>query len=206
MPTWWKGSTAAGGRLPGQPQLWRGALQHRPRNLPAAGAMEGRLAGDPGTGTRDPVRRRRVRRSWRATPTRRRDGQLHLARRVRQRRSWTAPGCTCACPSSSGRTWPAMPGQAGDPTAGRRRWTRCATRRSSRVASNTTTFEASTALSVPVEAGTEAGIAAFQNETHWYFLGVRRNGEGTRTVPGERQRRRSADASPATAITARATS
>ena len=41
-----------------------------------------------------------------------------------------------------------------------------------------TTFEASTVLQVPVEAGTEAGIAAFQNETHWYFLGVRRKGKG----------------------------
>lgn len=41
-----------------------------------------------------------------------------------------------------------------------------------------TTFEASTALRVPAEAGTEAGIAAFQNETHWYFLGVRRKGKG----------------------------
>jgi alpha-N-arabinofuranosidase len=41
-----------------------------------------------------------------------------------------------------------------------------------------TAFEASTALQVPVEAGTEAGIAAFQNETHWYFLGVRREGQG----------------------------
>jgi xylan 1,4-beta-xylosidase len=40
------------------------------------------------------------------------------------------------------------------------------------------TFEASTALQVPAEAGTEAGIAAFQNETHWYFLGVRRKGKG----------------------------
>jgi xylan 1,4-beta-xylosidase len=40
-----------------------------------------------------------------------------------------------------------------------------------------TTFEASTALRVPVEAGIEAGIAAFQNETHWYFLGVRRKGK-----------------------------
>jgi alpha-N-arabinofuranosidase len=35
-------------------------------------------------------------------------------------------------------------------------------------------FEASTALRVPDEAGTEAGMAAFQNETHWYFLGARR--------------------------------
>jgi alpha-N-arabinofuranosidase len=40
-------------------------------------------------------------------------------------------------------------------------------------------FEASTSLSVPAEAGTEAGIAAFQNESHWYFLGVRRTGGGT---------------------------
>jgi alpha-N-arabinofuranosidase len=40
-----------------------------------------------------------------------------------------------------------------------------------------TTFEASTALQMPLEAGTEAGIAAFQNELHWYFLGVRRKGE-----------------------------
>ena len=39
-----------------------------------------------------------------------------------------------------------------------------------------TTFEASTELRMPVEAGTEAGIAAFQNETHWFFLGVRRKG------------------------------
>lgn len=41
-----------------------------------------------------------------------------------------------------------------------------------------TTFEASTALRLPLEAGTEAGIAAFQNELHWYFLGVRRSGDG----------------------------
>jgi alpha-N-arabinofuranosidase len=40
-------------------------------------------------------------------------------------------------------------------------------------------FEASTSLSVPAEEGTDAGIAAFQNENHWYFLGVRRTGEGT---------------------------
>ncbi|RZA30256.1 MAG: glycoside hydrolase family 43 protein, partial [Lysobacteraceae bacterium] len=39
-----------------------------------------------------------------------------------------------------------------------------------------TTFEASLALRMPVPAGTEAGIAAFQNESHWYFLGVRQRG------------------------------
>jgi alpha-N-arabinofuranosidase len=41
-----------------------------------------------------------------------------------------------------------------------------------------TAFEASTALHLPVEAGTEAGIAAFQNEDHWYFLGVRQAKRG----------------------------
>jgi alpha-N-arabinofuranosidase len=41
-----------------------------------------------------------------------------------------------------------------------------------------TAFEASTALQVPTQAGTEAGLAAFQNETHWYFLGVRRIADG----------------------------
>lgn len=39
-------------------------------------------------------------------------------------------------------------------------------------------FSASLALSVPEEVGTEAGIAAFQNERHWYFLGLRRRGTG----------------------------
>lgn len=36
------------------------------------------------------------------------------------------------------------------------------------------TFSASLALAVPAEAGTEAGIAVFQNERHWYFLALRR--------------------------------
>ncbi|HEY5803783.1 MAG TPA: glycoside hydrolase family 43 protein [Lysobacter sp.] len=39
-------------------------------------------------------------------------------------------------------------------------------------------FEASTALTMPVEAGIDAGIAAFQNERYWYFLGARRSGSG----------------------------
>jgi xylan 1,4-beta-xylosidase len=37
-------------------------------------------------------------------------------------------------------------------------------------------FEASVALAVPKSAGTAGGLAAFQNERHWYFLGVRRVG------------------------------
>ena len=37
-------------------------------------------------------------------------------------------------------------------------------------------FDAATELAVP-EAGTAAGIAAFQNEHYWYFLGVRRSGD-----------------------------
>ena len=35
------------------------------------------------------------------------------------------------------------------------------------------TFDASIALALP-QAGTAAGLVAFQNGTHWYFLGVRR--------------------------------
>ncbi|WP_425500933.1 glycoside hydrolase family 43 protein [Pseudoxanthomonas gei] len=41
-----------------------------------------------------------------------------------------------------------------------------------------TSFNASVALQVPAEAGIEAGMAAFQNEANWYFLGVRRKGTG----------------------------
>jgi alpha-N-arabinofuranosidase len=37
-------------------------------------------------------------------------------------------------------------------------------------------FEAATSLDVPATPGIDAGIAAFQDETHWYFLGVRRKG------------------------------
>lgn len=37
-------------------------------------------------------------------------------------------------------------------------------------------FDASTALTVPAHAGTEAGIAAFQNERYWYAFGVQRVG------------------------------
>jgi beta-glucosidase len=39
-------------------------------------------------------------------------------------------------------------------------------------------FEASTALALPAQAGVSAGLAVFQNEKHWYFVGVRRRGEG----------------------------
>jgi beta-glucosidase len=39
-------------------------------------------------------------------------------------------------------------------------------------------FDATAALRVPSQPGTAAGIAAFQNETHWYFLGTRRAGTG----------------------------
>jgi alpha-N-arabinofuranosidase len=38
-------------------------------------------------------------------------------------------------------------------------------------------FEASAALEVPA-AGVAAGLAAFQNSTHWFFLGARRHGGG----------------------------
>lgn len=40
-------------------------------------------------------------------------------------------------------------------------------------------FEASTELSVPAARGISAGLVAFQNETHHYYLGVRQTTEGT---------------------------
>lgn len=39
------------------------------------------------------------------------------------------------------------------------------------------TFDASTSLRLPEEPGVAAGVAAFQNGQHWYFLGARRSGE-----------------------------
>ncbi|WP_156170499.1 glycoside hydrolase family 43 protein [Luteimonas sp. FCS-9] len=39
-------------------------------------------------------------------------------------------------------------------------------------------FEASTALAVPTEVGVSAGLALFQGERHWLFLGARRAGQG----------------------------
>ncbi len=39
-------------------------------------------------------------------------------------------------------------------------------------------FEARTALAVPTEAGVSAGLALFQGERHWLFLGARRTGRG----------------------------
>jgi alpha-N-arabinofuranosidase len=38
-------------------------------------------------------------------------------------------------------------------------------------------FAATTALATPRSPGTAAGLAAFQNENFWYFLGVRRTGD-----------------------------
>jgi len=39
-------------------------------------------------------------------------------------------------------------------------------------------FEASLAFAPPVEAGVSAGLAVFQNDTHHYYAGVRRQGDG----------------------------
>ena len=39
-------------------------------------------------------------------------------------------------------------------------------------------FDASTSLAPPTDAGISAGLVAFQNETHYYFLGVRRTPDG----------------------------
>lgn len=52
-----------------------------------------------------------------------------------------------------------------------------------------TAFEASTGMRLPLQAGTEAGIAAFQNETNWYFLGVRQAEQGGQELFLERSSR-----------------
>jgi alpha-N-arabinofuranosidase len=39
-------------------------------------------------------------------------------------------------------------------------------------------FDASTELEIPTAPGVSAGIAAFQNENYWYFLGIRRRPVG----------------------------
>ena len=39
-------------------------------------------------------------------------------------------------------------------------------------------FDATTALTAPADVGVSAGLVAFQNETHYYFLGVRRTADG----------------------------
>ncbi len=64
-------------------------------------------------------------------------------------------------------------------------------------------FEASTSMSVPADAGTEAGIAAFQNEKHWYAMAARRTRDGaTLTL---RSRKGDAQATLATATLPRGT-
>lgn len=49
-------------------------------------------------------------------------------------------------------------------------------------------FEASTSLTVPSDAKTEAGLAAFQNETHWLAMAVRRTGSGVTLTLRKRQK------------------
>jgi alpha-N-arabinofuranosidase len=39
-------------------------------------------------------------------------------------------------------------------------------------------FDASTSLELPAVSGVAAGMAAFQSEQYWYFLGARRTGGG----------------------------
>ncbi len=49
-------------------------------------------------------------------------------------------------------------------------------------------FEASTAMTVPADTGTEAGIAAFQNESYWYSIGAQRVGNGVTLTLRKRQK------------------
>jgi xylan 1,4-beta-xylosidase len=39
-------------------------------------------------------------------------------------------------------------------------------------------FDATTSLAVPADTGVSAGLVAFQNETHYYYLGIRRTADG----------------------------
>ncbi|WP_338333925.1 glycoside hydrolase family 43 protein [Xanthomonas citri pv. bilvae] len=47
-------------------------------------------------------------------------------------------------------------------------------------------FTASTALEVPTQAGISAGLAAFQNSTAWYALGIRRDGDAVQVFLDKR--------------------
>ncbi len=47
-------------------------------------------------------------------------------------------------------------------------------------------FDASTELEVPTRPGVSAGMAAFQNENYWYFLGIRRRPIGGSATPASR--------------------
>nr|WP_238319443.1 glycoside hydrolase family 43 protein [Xanthomonas maliensis] len=49
-----------------------------------------------------------------------------------------------------------------------------------------TRFTASTALAVPARAGISAGLAAFQNSTAWYALGIRRDGDAVQVFLDKR--------------------
>ncbi|MDR0184082.1 glycoside hydrolase family 43 protein [Lysobacter arvi] len=49
-------------------------------------------------------------------------------------------------------------------------------------------FEASTSLTIPADAKTEAGLAAFQNETHWFAAAVRRTGDRVTLTLRKRQK------------------
>jgi alpha-N-arabinofuranosidase len=53
-------------------------------------------------------------------------------------------------------------------------------------------FDASARMTPPLTAETEAGLAAFQNEQHWFFLGVRRVGADAQVFLEKKQGERSA--------------
>ncbi|MGS0600892.1 glycoside hydrolase family 43 protein [Xanthomonas oryzae pv. oryzicola] len=50
-----------------------------------------------------------------------------------------------------------------------------------------TRFTASTALAVPIQSGVSGGLAAFQNASAWYALGVRRDGDGLEVFLDKRE-------------------
>ncbi len=54
-------------------------------------------------------------------------------------------------------------------------------------------FEASTKMTMPSATGISAGLAVFQSEQHWYFIGARRTHDGAEIFLERTERRRAAD-------------
>ena len=181
------------GDVPRQPRLWRRALQHRSRNLPAAGAMEGRLADDPCSRPRSSRKSARGPAFMRARRT-----QAPLSGNFTWRDEFDSAGARTRVaararaedrvgrPALAARHLAIHPLAEGldtlrNPSFLARRQQHLALRCQHRAA-RCRQRPAST-----------AGLAAFQNETHWFFLGVRTLRRPCRGVPRAARRQGSED-------------
>ena len=150
------------------------ALQHRARDLSVAGDVARRLADDPRARPRDSLRWCAGRSSWRRVTSSRCPATSRGATSSTRKRS-TRLGCSCARRSRRGSTCGAIPGALSiDPQV--TRLDDVATPSFLARRQQHLVFDATTQLRVPSAAGIAAGLAAFQNETHWYFFGTRRVG------------------------------